>query len=333
MGIVGSDAAGADRPIDKPVSSKSEEGSWCDEFCLWLKGVALPWGVFLKVVLDPFTLLLLVGAVLLGVLGPKALGDGYNALLQVVIAVVTGVVGARVSTSMAALNQEGKLYSSGKMAVRGLRLILRKTFALERRVLLFVSEVKSQSSAEVRAEVAQRNMDEVLESIRTLQLEITGSIENWVDVVPDADVSTVLLAVGDLRDQLTQKESELKEAIDSRDSLKGEGQLNYDARRKSEDVIAVLESEKAQLKQTISSLRSVASEGTKSSNLLAVKNLPVSEYLDLTSIMRLEERKRLASAGVARDLLDWARSPTKVQFDDANSSAKADSKDGPSKDR
>ncbi|WP_447593051.1 hypothetical protein [Stenotrophomonas rhizophila] len=226
-------------------------------------GLARDWVVFLKVMLDPYTFVLIVVGALLGWLGPKAVTDNYNAVLQIVIAIVTGVVGARISTAMAAINQEGKLYASGRMAVRGLRLILTKTLALERRVAAFVADSKRQQTSEVRAEVAMRNLDEVLESIRMLQLEVAGSIENWVDVVPDADVSKIFMAVGDLRDQLTQKEDQLREAVHSKELLESKGEIDTQALGLAEARIRELEQDKTTLASQMNSLKQAATQGNK----------------------------------------------------------------------
>ncbi|MBH1839366.1 hypothetical protein I5W21_06850 [Stenotrophomonas maltophilia] len=246
----------------------------------WLVGVVGPWGVFLKVVLDPYTFLLIVVGFVLGWFGPKAVGENYNALLQIVVAVVTGVVGARISTAMAAINQDGKLYASGRMAVRGLRLILTKTLALERRVAAFVAESRTQQAPEARAAVAIRDLDEVLESIRMLQLEVVGSIENWVDVVPDADVSKIFMAVGELRDQLTQKDEQLREAVESKARLESKGEIDMQALEQAESRIRELERDKVVLAKQMNSLKQAATQGSGSGIVGVTNMLSVKKYLD-----------------------------------------------------
>ncbi|HFK2884758.1 TPA: hypothetical protein ACGY73_002912 [Stenotrophomonas maltophilia] len=259
-------------------------------FGRWLVGVVRPWGVFLKVVLDPYTFLLIVVGVVLGWFGPKAVGENYNALLQIVVAVVTGVVGARMSTAMAAINQDGKLYASGRMAVRGLRLILTKTLALERRVATFVADSQKQQVPEVRAQVAMRNLDEVLESIRTLQLEVVGSIENWVDVVPDADVSKIFMAVGELRDQLTQKDEQLREAVESKERLESKGETDTQALKHAENRIRELERDKAGLANQMHSLKQAATQGSQSTSVMNM--LTLGDYLNRVENSRKVRNQR-----------------------------------------
>ncbi|HEL4831297.1 TPA: hypothetical protein UN269_001214 [Stenotrophomonas maltophilia] len=234
-----------------------------ERFGRWLDDIASPWATFIKVISDPFTCILLGAAVLLGWLGPKAIGESGNAIIQVVVAIVTGVAGARIAAVMAAIAQEGKLYASGKMAVRGLRLILTKTFALERRVSGFVHQGRSADSVEVSAAIALRNLDEVLESVRTLQLEVVGSIENWVDVVPDADVSSIFMAMVELREQLTQKDVELKIAVETKTQLESSVNADASALEQSNLRIAELEREKQGLEEGIASLRKAAAKKPK----------------------------------------------------------------------
>lgn len=255
--MVGNDRNGADAVSSGhsgESTGDSDSGRW-SRFKDWIEDLIVPWGKMLLVLLDPPTVILGIVAVILGLFGPRAVAENYNAVLQVVIAVVTGLVGARVSTALSALNQESKLHASGKMAVRGLRLILTKTLALERRVSTFVEENSLGSSAETSAAVAQRNLDEVLESVRTLQLEIAGSIDNWVDVVPGADVASVLVAVAELRDRVTLKDAQLREAVQSKAALENKGTADERLLSLAEERIAELEREKDGLVKDIGALK------------------------------------------------------------------------------
>ncbi|WP_164116160.1 hypothetical protein [Stenotrophomonas maltophilia] len=274
----------ADEAANVKIGTTSSGGGAFHGLGRWLVGVVGPWGIFLKVVLDPYTFLLIVVGALLGWFGPKAVGENYNALLQIIVAVVTGVIGARISTAMAAINQDGKLYASGRMAVRGLRLILTKTLALERRVATFVAESQKQQAPEVRAQVSMRNLDEVLESIRTLQLEVVGSIENWVDVVPDADVSKIFMAVGELRDQLTQKDEQLREAVESKERLESKGETDTQALRQAESRIRELERDKAGLANQMHSLKQAATQGSQVADVTNM--LVLGDYLNRVETSR-----------------------------------------------
>lgn len=264
------------------------------------------WKKFIRVMLDPYTLMLTVVAVVLGCFGPKAIGESYNALLQVVIALMTGVVGARMATSMAALNQEGKLYSNGRMAVRGLRLILTRTIALERRVAIFVSEAHREEQPEVKAAVARRNLDEVMESIRTLQTEIAGSIENWVEIVPSADLSALFNAVADLREQLSRKEVELSDAVSIRTELESKGTADAESLRNAENRIAELERQRTGLEASISTLRSAA---TRPGNLYMtpVNTRAAIDHLILNqSLSWADESPNDVRSVLKRALENWA---------------------------
>jgi hypothetical protein len=285
--------AGVGQPM--PSTGDGVSSRW-ERFLGWAEGLITPWGGFIRVLFDPYTFFLAVVGVLLGLFGPKAIGEGYNALLQIVIALVTGVVGARIATAMSALNQDGKLYSSGRMAVRGLRLILTRTLALERRVSVFAREAQKDVPAEIKAEIARRNLDEVLESIRALQTEIAGSIENWVDVVPAADVSAIFDAVADLRDQLSRKESELTDAVDSRTALENKGNADAASLRVAEDRIIDLEKEKASLESRINTLRSAAA----------------SSAADLRSIPRRFALEQYYLGGQQKDVLNSKYLPKKA---------------------
>lgn len=251
--------AGVSRSQQTNLPDSPPPTRWA-RLCDWGESVALPWGTFLKVVGDPYTFLLIALAAILGIFGPKAVGENYNSVMQAVIAVVTGVVGARISTAMAAINQEGKLYSNGRMAVRGLRLIFTRTLALEKRVAGFLDASDGKTSHEAKAAVAHRNLDEVLESVRALQLDVAGAIDNWVDVVPNSDVSNMLLMVGELRDQITEKDSQLNAAISEKEYIESQGSRDSESLQAAKDRIAELERDKAILQKQASAVKRAATQ-------------------------------------------------------------------------
>lgn len=242
----------------KPDETSAAAPDRWERFFDWVEELVIPYGRWLKELVDPVTLALIVAAVFLMRVNPKQIDPSVYSFLQVVTALVTGFVGARVSASVLASSQDGKIFASGKAAVRGLQLILRKTVALERRVALFVDQSFRDIPIEEKAAVSQRNLDEVLESVRTLQVEIAGSIDSWGDVVPGADAASIMLSVSGLQDRFAEKESQLREALEIRAALESKGNADKELIRRANSRIDELEAEKNSLQSDIDDLKKSA---------------------------------------------------------------------------
>lgn len=253
--MIGEKDTAARKP--EPPQPGGQLSGW-NRFWMWVLDFVRPWGIFIKLVGDPVTLLLLASALALTILSSEIKDEGQRALWQVLLAVLTGIAGARMASALSENVQEAKLYSSGRMAVRGLRTILVKTLALERRLDFFQANVQRQETSEVKAAVAQRDLAEILESIRTLQVEISGAIDNWGDVVPDAGVSLILADLAELREQLSKKDFEVNRASEELRGAREKGELdaqeNAAAQERYEEVVR----ERDNLQESIATLRKAA---------------------------------------------------------------------------
>ena len=58
-------------------------------------------------------------------------------------------------------------------------------------------------------EVTKRNYEEIIETCNLLQEETVSSIENWTDIVPEADIKTLVGIISELKSKLSKTENEL----------------------------------------------------------------------------------------------------------------------------
>jgi hypothetical protein len=191
------------------------------------------WKNFWYVFAEPWNLLLILGVfVLFAVTLTPKLPAATSALAQILLTLSSAVLGGRIASRLEVLAEGNVLLARGRVAVRSLKLLLRNTAALESRVTTFL-----RNSAEIRQnpEVTVRNYEEIIGTCRLLQEETVSSIENWTDIVQEADISTV---VGQI--------SELKAAIDERQQQMDELELQ------SRQAKAANETEKAAMQQELS---------------------------------------------------------------------------------
>ncbi|WP_206413857.1 hypothetical protein [Lysobacter enzymogenes] len=144
------------------------------------------WAQFLSAVLEPWTIGLIVAIWwLFDRSQEKNVTPLALSLIFTTQTVLSGVLGGRIAKHWAELAEPGLLGAKGLVAVRSLKLLLRQASSLEARIQSFKSDF---SNATPSPEVVQRSYDEVIENCRALQDQTTSSIENWIDIVPEARV-------------------------------------------------------------------------------------------------------------------------------------------------
>jgi Lon protease-like protein len=165
-----------------------------------------PWRKFWQLVFEPWTALLLVVSVALFVIGQQKLDPSVTALIQILLAVASGVLGARVTNVLESASGKSILEARGKVAVRGLKLMLVQTSAFQRRVERFIS---NREHIETQPEVTIRNFEETVEFCRRIQEEAASAMETWVDVVPSADLSSLIGRITAAEDEREATKQEL----------------------------------------------------------------------------------------------------------------------------
>lgn len=129
------------------------------------------------------------------------------ALLQVLMAISSGVLGGRIASSLSSMMEEGILSARGRVSVRSLKLLYRNITYLDNRIRTFLDR---ENATVQSTEITKRNYEELASSCRSLQDQATSSIENWTDVVPEANIAGAIDAIAELRAVIDSKNEELQ---------------------------------------------------------------------------------------------------------------------------
>lgn len=164
------------------------------------------WIRFFRGMLDPWVILLLVAAAALFGLAQAQKPGMSNALVQLLLAISTGVLGARIANRLGTALEDGVLFARGKVAVRGLKILLRHITALEDRAIIFLKRQDSSSGGLSAA----RDFEEVVSSCRQLQEQAISSIENWTDIIPEASIATAIGEISAAKSKLDEREAEIE---------------------------------------------------------------------------------------------------------------------------
>jgi hypothetical protein len=167
------------------------------------------WRKFRDLILEPWTLILVVVSVALFAIGQSGLSGSVNAVVQILLATASGVLGARVTNLIAESSGQGVLSARGKVAVRGLKLMLVQTAAFEQRLRKFLA---NRAHICTNPEVTERNYEEAIEFCKRIQEEATSAMETWGDIVPTADFSTLIGRITEADELREAAVAELREA-------------------------------------------------------------------------------------------------------------------------
>lgn len=234
-----------------------------------LSATAGPWGRFWRLMSEPWTLLLLLASIALFVIGQQKLSASVTALVQILLAVASGVLGARVTNLLETASSKNILEARGRVAVRGLRLMLVQTAAFQRRIQNFLG---NRSHIESEPEVTQRNYEEAIEFCRRIQEEAASAMENWADVVPSADLSSLIGRITEAEEDHEATKRELRSAKDRMASLEQQSEDAVQMKGVIEALEKLVEMKESRIERLSKKLSSAASEAPRKVAIEAWKN-------------------------------------------------------------
>jgi hypothetical protein len=150
------------------------------------------WKLFLGIVLDPLTLVLILSVIVIILFTVWYLNSPMSLPFAMLIAVPSAILGGRITRHWVNVTESRVVVTRGKTAVRGLTLLLRNITALEKRVGNFIER---KDEIENFPEVTKRNYEEIAEVCEVLEKEAINCIENWSDLIPEVGTGVATSAV------------------------------------------------------------------------------------------------------------------------------------------
>jgi len=168
------------------------------------------WILFLDIVLDPWVLFLLVsviGLVILSAAIPYTIeAELTKSVLTIIISVVSSLLGGIFAQKWNESTEEQVLVARGKSAIRSLKLMILNIEQIEKRVRVYLKRL---SKVELNQELFKSQFEEIIEKCKILQEEGLNSIENWTDIIPEANIKTQIGIVSGLKEKANDLEGQL----------------------------------------------------------------------------------------------------------------------------
>lgn len=190
----------------KPAFSRNER-----PMKVALHSLTQAWAVFYETFLNPSVLILFVAAIALIFLperaGAEELPKGLRVLFTIIVSVLASVIGALAWKKWSETAESGVLVTRGKSAVRGLNLLLQSLAAAEARIIQFRRSAKGTSEPSIYFLLM---CDELQGRIDLLQEATMNAMQEWTDIIPEADVKTQLGLITNLKKQKAALEVEVE---------------------------------------------------------------------------------------------------------------------------
>ena len=168
------------------------------------------WKIFGNIIFDPWTIVLLFITILLLFYSSSNEISELKVILSTLSSLSSAILGSRIITIWVNETEGRILLTRGKTAIRNLILLLKNVHLLEGRIKTYLLRHKSQKLS--KSEL-QTYFEETIEKCYVIEEEAVNSIEDWKDIIPEADVKTKIGLITDLKIQLAEKQEEKDELI------------------------------------------------------------------------------------------------------------------------
>lgn len=195
------------------------------------------WTTFFEIVLHPASAILLITILIIYLLYKNNSVDQLDVFYTVILAIAASVWGGIVSNRWIQVTEKQVIHARGENAVRSLNLLLSAITNIEDRISKFKTCCDEPTP---NKELLKSNFEEISEGLKTLKEIGYNSIENWQDVVPEADLKSHFKKVQKLNSDLNKekaKADELRNKLEDAELGKDAiDQLNSDLETKRAEI-------------------------------------------------------------------------------------------------
>ena len=155
------------------------------------------------------------------------------------ISIFSGLAGAILASRWSEANETSVLTTRGKSAIRGLNLLLVNLANSEARTCKYLAEIKPDADPAL----IKRSYEELIDRFKFLHEATTNAIEEWQDIIPEANITTQIGMISQLKADLVEKCSDVQRAknalADAQQASTEEKQELENRLRKSQQELAM----------------------------------------------------------------------------------------------
>jgi hypothetical protein len=183
------------------------------------------WKNFSIVIVNPLTVILLLAIFFLIYLSQE---QEKNKLLMniiiIIISIMSGVVGGLITNKWSEITETKIITTRGKLAIRNLGLLLLNMRSLEKRIALYLERLDKKGENNL----INTYLEETIEKLNILEEEVINSVENWKDLIPEADLTTQIGVISDLKEKVSTLDGEIQQSKEKVDKIEEESSKEKD---------------------------------------------------------------------------------------------------------
>lgn len=168
-----------------------------------MKNLKDRWKIFISLLFDPFTIILLISSIILVYFASVQTNNELKAILTILTSISSAILGSRIMTIWSNETEGRVIIARGGTAIRNLSLLLKIVSLLEQRVLKYLANITSSKTIKIYFE-------EIIEKFHIIEEEIINSIEDWKDIIPEANIKHQIGLFSDLKSEINEKTLQLK---------------------------------------------------------------------------------------------------------------------------
>ena len=196
------------------TNRRSRQRLWqklASEWCVFLTVTCNPWVIILTVL----TIVFIVCSVALSstqvresaAAAPVSL-TFLQVFLNVMISIFAGLAGAVFTSRWTKATETSVLTTRGRSAIRGLNLLLVNLASSETRTCKYLAEIKPNGDPDL----VKHSYEEMIAQFTSLQEATKNAIEEWQDIIPEANITTQVGMISKLKAELVEKCSDVQRA-------------------------------------------------------------------------------------------------------------------------
>ncbi len=168
------------------------------------------WITFVKIVMDPWVLVLGISLVIVIRSLQDSEGFDINLFIILLIALISALLGGFFIKKWMDIHNEYLIINRGESSIKNLKLLYFNLLRVEKRIKTFIKKLDEKDPS---YELHLTFFEELLDKCKILQEECITSISSWSDVIRDADAKTMLTRLNKLKERknnITREIFELK---------------------------------------------------------------------------------------------------------------------------
>lgn len=187
------------------------------------------WAHALFTLFNPFVIILIIISVALFNFSTYQTDPKVVSFITIILSIITGLLGGVLSKRWDDYTQEKVIVTRAKSANRSLQLLLSRSVSLEKRIRTYSYRYQDKTYyKKLTKEVITTYFEEIIDEFFSLEEEIVNSIEDWVDIIPYADVKNQILEMRKIKEDFITKQIAL-EKINT--ALKEENEKTQEEKR------------------------------------------------------------------------------------------------------